>query len=151
MANTTKLTETSKVKTINNTTGSISFIGVDDRKYLIMQPNGYKMIPLNVIEGLYNDYPKMIRDGYFVFDDKRVYEYLMIEPEVYEKLIINTDVEKFLDEKTPDEIKETLEQMPNPIKENVATIAKQKGIDSKRKAKAIKDATGFEINSQDEE
>jgi hypothetical protein len=144
-----KLNEGSKIKVFNNTTGSISFRGVDEKKYLFEQAGSYKMVALGIIEGLYNECSGFITKGYVYFDNSKVYEYLGIPEEIYSKIIPIKEIDALL-EKNADELKEELDGMSDVIKENVATIAKKKGIDSKSKVKAIKEATGFEIDADEQ-
>jgi flagellin-specific chaperone FliS len=149
MAN-TKLEGKSKIKAFNNTTGSVSFKGVDDKKYLLQQAGSYRLIELSIIEGLYNECSGFITKGYIYFEDKRVYDYLGIPEEVYSKIIPIKELDAFL-EKSADEIKQELDGMSDVMKENVATVAKKKNVDSKSKVKAIKDATGFEVDTEEKD
>jgi hypothetical protein len=142
------LSADSKIKVINNTTGSLSFKGVDDRKYLFQKGGSYKLVPLSVIEGLYNECSTFITNAYIFIDDKEVYNYLGVSDEEYKKIIPLKEVEEILN-KDNSELQEILENATDVVKENVAIIAKKKGIDSKSKTKVIKDTTGFDINADE--
>jgi hypothetical protein len=143
------LNRKSQVKVTNNTTGSLSFKGIDEKRYFFPKGGSYKLIDLGVIEGLYNECEKMIAGGYIIFDDIKVYDFLDVSEDIYKKLIPLDKIEEFLN-KDEIELKEVLEEVPNNIKSNVATVAKQKGIDSRKKIKAIKDSTGFDVEPDDE-
>jgi hypothetical protein len=148
MANT--ISRKSQVKVMNNTTGSLSFYGIDGKKYLFEKAGSYKLIDFAVIEGLFNEHETFITRGYIFFEDTKVYDTLDIPEEVYSKIIPINEIKALLEEKSDAELKEILSEAPDPIKENVATLAKKNGVDSRKKAKAIKEATGFDI-SEDEE
>lgn len=137
------------IKVINNTIGSLSFRGIDDKKYLFTKPNSYKLIPYSVIEGIYNDSENLISQGYILFDTKNVYEELGVPKEVYEKLYSMEQIKELLDNTDSDELTEELNEVSNVIKENVAIVAKDKKLDSKKKIKAIKEATGFDVEEQE--
>lgn len=143
MAN-VKLSER-KFKVINNTVGSASFMGSDGKKYFFPRRDSFKTVQFDVIENLYNDYPNFITDGHIRFEEKEVYDLLDIQPEVYEKILPHDEIVKILVEGSESELISKIENMPTPIKEKVALIAKGLKIDSKRKIKAIKDTTGFDI------
>jgi hypothetical protein len=143
------LSRKSMVKVINNTVGSCSFKGMDDKKYLFPTPKSFRSISLDVIEELYYSSPNFILGGTIIFEDKKVYEFLGIEEGIYKKLLPNDEIKKFL-EKDAEEIKKELEEMPQQIKENVAITAKDMKLDSRKKAKAIKEATGLDIEEDEE-
>lgn len=144
-----KLTESSKIKVINNTKGGLSFKDFNDKKHLFPRPNSYKELELRVLINLYNDYANFIEEGYIIFENLAVYEYLGVPEEVYGKIIPLDKIKEFL-EKDAEIIKEELLSMSQTVKENVAMIAKETKIDSKKKIKAIKDATGFDV-AEDED
>jgi hypothetical protein len=139
-----------KVKVINNTRGSMSFYGCDGRKYLFPKPNSYRTIDLEIIENLYNDYPRMITDGIMLFEDKNIYEYLNISEDEYKKLMPFEAIKDFL-ELDADTLEDKLKEMPKQMQENVAVTAKEMKIDSKKKNKAIKSATGFDVEEKEDE
>lgn len=146
-----KLTENSKVRIINNTTGSLSFYDVDDRKHSFPRKNAFKDLELSKVEALYNASPNLIEHGHIIFKDKRVYDYIGVPEEIYSKLFSLEEIEKMLDEDTDIELKEKIADLPRSIKENVARVAKEKGVDSKKKVKVIKETTGFDVENHDEE
>jgi hypothetical protein len=143
------LTSKSQIKVINNTKGSLSFIGIDGKKYLFVKENSYRMIDLPVVEGLYSEFENFVIKG-FVLLDKQVYEYLGIPEDIYGKLISLSEVEELL-EKSAEEIAEKLDEVSDVIKENIAMVAKEKKLDSRKKTKVIKEATGFDIEEENEE
>jgi hypothetical protein len=143
------LTSKSQVKVINNTKGSLSFIGIDGKKYLFVKENSYRMIDLPVVEGLYNEFERFITEGYVLLE-KQVYDHLGVPEEIYGKLISLMQIEELL-EKDADEIANALDEVPDVIKENIAMVAKEKKIDSRKKAKVIKEATGFDIEDDEED
>jgi hypothetical protein len=81
------------------------------------------------------------------YEDKRVYDFLMIPEEVTSK-IVKLDEIKALLEKDADELKDALAEAPYPVKENVAITAKKFGLDSKKKTQVIEETTGFHIDEQ---
>lgn len=139
-----------KVKVINNTTGSISFRGIDDKKYFFNVKGAYKMVDFAIIEGLYNESANFIMDGYVLLSPSNIYEDLGIGKDVVERLLSFSDISALLNEDSA-KIEEVVKDLPNPIKENVAKMAKDMKIDSKSKSKAIKEATGFDIDEQIED
>lgn len=144
-----KLNENSKVRVINNTKGSVSFKDFNDKKQLFPKPNSYKDIELVVLTNLYNDYANFIDGGYIIFEDLRVYGYLGVPEEIYSKIIPLDKIKEFL-EKDAESIKLELSEMSQTMKENVAMVAKEQKIDSKKKVRAIKDATGFNVEDFEE-
>lgn len=149
MANTNKLTEKSTIRVINNTRGSLSFRDNNDKKHLFPKAQSFKDLELVVIKNLYNDYPSFIEQGLIVFSDKRVYEFLDISEDIINKIILLEDIKAFL-EKDADELEEELKELPPAIKENIAMVAKDIDLDSKKKTKAIKKATGFNVEKIEE-
>lgn len=147
---TPKLTSKSIVKIVNNTTGLLNFRDFEGRKHNFPRFESYKMMSMAQIEGLYGDSPSLIEGGYVIFPDVRVYQHLGMEEQDYSKLISKEQIEKLL-EKSADEIVDALKDAPSNIKDNVATVAKRKKVDSKKKVKAIKEATGKSIDVEDEE
>lgn len=139
-----------KVKVINNTTGSIGFRDMNDKKYLFNTKNSFKNIDFEIIEGLYNEYPNYITKGYLLLSPITAYAELGIGEDEYKKFLSMKDIEKLLEEDA-DTIEQIVEELPAPIKENVAIIAKEKKIDSSKKRKAIKKTTGFDIGDPNEE
>lgn len=147
---TTKLTDKSIIRVVNNTTGSLSFYDNDEKKHSFPRKNSFKDMELSKIEGVYNSSPNLIEHGHIVFKDKRVYDYLGMPEEVYSKLLTLEDIEKILVEETDVKLKEIIEEVPKSVKENIAKVAKEKGIDSKKKVKAIKEVTGFDVGEDEE-
>lgn len=145
-----KLTEKSSIKVYNNTSGSLSFIGYDGKKVSFPKKDSMRKVSLDIIQALYNDCTSIIEDGCIVFGDKRVYEYLEVDESKVDKILTTENIEKFL-EKDADEIEEELKEMPKQIKENVAKVAKEKNIDSTRTKRAIKKATGFDVDADSDE
>lgn len=141
--------EITKVRVVNNTRGSLGFTGNDGRRYNFPRPSAFKDIEYVVIEGLHSEYPSMIEDGSVVFANKEIYDRLFIDKEIVSKIIYFNDIKEFL-EQDANKIEEQLSEMPMQIKENVASVAKEMKIDSKSKVKAIKNATGFEIDADDD-
>jgi hypothetical protein len=144
-----KLNEKSMIKIINNTIGGVSFRDFNDRKHLLPKPKSFKNVELGIIEAFYNDDANFLEQGYIVFEDVRVYDYLGIPEEIYKKILPLDSIEKFL-EQDAEVIKEELADMPKAVKENVAMVAKGKKMDSRKKTKAIKDATGFDVEAEEE-
>jgi hypothetical protein len=60
------------------------------------------------------------------------------------------EVADFIEDSTPDDIEKKLKEVPQTIRENVAKIAKDMNIDSDKKKKAIKKATGFDVRPEDD-
>lgn len=145
-----RLNSKTLIKVINNTTGLLSFMGIDGRKYSFNRAGAFRMVELGILEGLFNEHENFITHGYIYLADKRAYDYLGIPVEVYSKIKTLKELDEML-EKDADELKEELKELPNPMKENIAIIAKSKGIDSKKKIKAIKEVTGFDVEQDDEE
>lgn len=134
-----------KIKIINNTTGSLSFRGIDDRNYLFNVKGAYKLVDFSIIEGLYNECANFIEDGYVLLSPTKVYEELGVAKDTLEKLLSFSDITALLNEDS-EKIEEIVKDLPKPIKENVAKTAKEMKIDSKSKSKAIKEATGYDID-----
>jgi hypothetical protein len=149
MANTTKLTEKSTVRVINNTRGSLSFRDNNDKRHLFPKPQSFKDLELTIIKNLYNDYPIFVEQGLIVFSDKRVYDFLEIPEDIISGIILLDEIKAFL-EKDAKELEEQLKNLPQAVKENVAMVAKELEIDSKKKTKAIKNATGFNVEKMEE-
>lgn len=147
---TKEITNETIVKVINNSDGSLSFRDMHERKHLFARQGAFKNIEFELIEALFYESPAMIEQGHIIFEDKSVYERLGIGEEIYSKLLPVKELEKILS-KDADEIKEIIEDAPAPIKENLARVAKNKKIDSNKKIKAIKEATGFDVKDYNEE
>jgi hypothetical protein len=149
MASTSKLTEKSTIRVINNTRGSLSFRDNNDKKHLFPKPQSFKDVELGIIKNQYNDYPVFIEQGLIVFADKKVYEFLEVSEDIINKIVLLEDIKNFLS-KDADELEEELKDMPSAVKENIAMVAKDMDIDSKKKTKAIKKATGFNVEKMEE-
>lgn len=143
--------DTFKVKVTNNTTGSLGFRSLDDKQYTFRTKGAYRNIDFYIVEGLYNEHPAYITDGYVLLSPSSVYAELGIEEELVKKLLNIQEIEKMLDNEDAETIEQVVESLPTPIKENVATVAKEKKIDSAKKQKAIKKTTGFDIAPQDDD
>lgn len=141
-----KLTSETKIKIISNVRGSTSFRDMDDRLMLFPKMGSFKMLPLTTIESVYNDCPQYITNGNILLD-KDVYEYLDIDKEIYGKILNESELTELLDG-TAEDIEEKMTDAPSNVKENLARIAKEKGIDSKKKINTIKKTTNFEIDSE---
>lgn len=147
MANNKKLSPSTRVKVTNNYNSSISF-WADGKKFLFLRPNSFLNIEFRYIQELYSNCPAMIEKGYIIFE-KEVYEELEVSEEMRKKILNIEEVEKLLNE-SAEKIEEILEDTTEVVKENLALKAKEKGIDSKKKEKVIKEKTGFNIISEDE-
>jgi hypothetical protein len=78
-----------------------------------------------------------------------VYEFLEVSEDIINKIVLLEDIKNFLS-KDADELEEELKDMPSAVKENIAMVAKDMDIDSKKKTKAIKKATGFNVEKMEE-
>ena len=148
MAN-TKLTPKSMVKIVNNCQGGCSFRDINGKKQLFIKKDAFKNLEMSIVEGLFNECEAMITLGKLVFPDKRVYEYLGVDEEVYSKFLTTKDIDELLDSGNAEKIGEALEEAPLNIKENVVASARKKGVDSKRVTKVIEEKTGFSLDEEE--
>jgi hypothetical protein len=136
------------VEVFNNDTGSVSYYSEYNRiKRLWDKPDSVKKIELEEIKDQMNTRggAVLFQESILLIKDNAIREELGLS-NLPEFLIDNVGVGELL-KKEVEEIKSTLENAPDTIKEKVASIAIEQEIKDMDKIEVVKDITGVDVYS----
>lgn len=140
-----EIKETTKVMIENNVSWEISFFGESGKRIHLPKRGSKKNVTVADLVILDSDATSMLNEGVIYIEDKDVREHFGLD---YDGIIHYSEIGKILDTKSANEIKEVVKKAPDAIKEEVANVAKEKKIDSKKKTKAVEEATGKKVDEE---
>jgi hypothetical protein len=120
-----ELEPTTMVRCMNNTVGGLTYRSIYGGKGFRVEGYGKQIrLQLQDLEGLYNEQPTIIMDGWLYVLDQDVVEALYLD-DLYENLVSPTDVDRFIN-LPEDEIREKLENAPNGMKTTMFKVIQER-------------------------
>jgi hypothetical protein len=120
-----ELEPTTMVRCMNNTVGGLTYRSVYGGKGFRVEGYGKQIrLQLQDLEGLYNEQPTIITDGWLYILDQDVIEALYLD-DLYENLVSPTDVDRFIN-LPEDDIREKLENAPNGMKTTMFKVIQER-------------------------
>lgn len=120
-----ELEPTTMVRCMNNTVGGLTYRSMYGGKGFRVEGYGKQIrLQLQDLEGLYNEQPTIISDGWLYILDQDVVEALYLN-DLYENLISPTDVDRFI-RQPEEEIREKLQNAPNGMKTTMFKVIQER-------------------------
>lgn len=141
-----------KFKIKNNSLCNLTIVDPSNQDMLYSFPNTaiIKEFEIEKLMEFYGSYPRLFEEGYVIPINKEVYTLLGIDESVVEKIKTVDEIKQVLVNGNEEEVENVLDEAPSNIKENIVEVAKNEKIDSRKKAKVIKDKTGVDITNIEE-